>query len=205
MSRGLPGALTAAAVAAAALVLAGCSGSDSADPAVTTNAAATTPTDTTPVTTTPTTDGSSFVLYAKPTRAQFVDHNDDRQRGDFTNPFDPDVLPTPPSANSAKKGARAGDTATFGFKVYSDSKLTRAIGNANYSCTFNFAQEAFCEVNFSLNGGTMIAMGPAMLDGTTIVLPVTGGTGRYAGAHGQLTSSPAGTQNNTQIVRFHLL
>ena len=108
--------------------------------------------------------------------------------------------PTP-----AKKGARAGDNATFGFKVYSDSKLTRPIGNANYSCTFNFAQEAICEVNFSLDGGTMIAMGPAMLDGTTIVLPVTGGTGRYAGAHGQLTSSPAGNKNNTQIVRFHLL
>ena len=40
----------------------------------------------------------------------------------------------------------------------------------------------------------MIAMGPAKLDGSDIVLPVTGGTGRYAGAHGQLTSTSIGHQ-----------
>ena len=40
----------------------------------------------------------------------------------------------------------------------------------------------------------MIAMGPAKLDGSDIVLPVTGGTGRYAGAHGQLTSTSVGHQ-----------
>ncbi len=58
-----------------------------------------------------------MVVYGKPTRAQFVDHNDDRERGDFTNPFDPDLLPTPPNANSGKKGARAGDNALFSFKA----------------------------------------------------------------------------------------
>ena len=131
----------------------------------TTDAVATT-TKTDPVAPAPT-QGRSFVIYAKPTRAQFVDHNDDRARGDFTNPFDPDVLPTPPNANSAKKGARAGDNAIFNFKLYSDLNLTRPIGNANYSCTFNFAQEAICEANFSLNGGTMIAMGPATLTAAT--------------------------------------
>ena len=113
-------------------------------------------------------------------------------------------LPTPPNANSAKTGARAGDNALFSFKLYSDLKLTRPVGNAIYSCTFNFAQEAICEANFTLNGGTMIAMGPAKLDGSTIVLPVTGGTGRYAGAHGQLTSRSSGTKN-TQIIRFRLV
>ena len=51
----------------------------------------------------------------------------------------------------------------------------------------------------------MIAMGPAILDGSTIVLPVTGGTGRYAGAHGQLTSTSSGNKKNTQIIRFRLL
>jgi len=77
----------------------------------------------------PTKQGRSFVVYAKPTRAQFVDHNDDRKRGDFKNPFDPDLLPTPRNANSGKKGARAGDNALFGFKVYSDAKLTRDAAN----------------------------------------------------------------------------
>ncbi len=143
-------------------------------------------------------------MYAKPTRAQFINHNDDRERGDIRNPFNPDSLPTPPNANSAKKGARAGDNALFSFKLYSDPRLTRPVGNAIYSCTFNFAQEAICEANFNLNGGTMIASGPATLDSSNIVLPVIGGTGRYAGAHGQLTSRSSGTKN-TQIVRFRLL
>jgi hypothetical protein len=151
-----------------------------------------------------TTEGRSFVVYAKPTRAQFVNHNDDRERGDITNPFG-DVLPTPPNANSGKKGARAGDSALFGFKLYSDLKLTRPIGTAIYSCTFNFAHVAICEGHFELNHGTMIAMGPANLDSSTFVLPVTGGTGRYAGAHGQLASRSSGNKQNTQIIRFRLV
>ena len=51
----------------------------------------------------------------------------------------------------------------------------------------------------------MIAMGPADLKSGDLVLPVTGGTGRYAGAHGQLTSKSAGTKTNTQIIRFRLV
>lgn len=146
----------------------------------------------------------SFTVYAKPTRAQFVDHNDDRERGNFKNPFDPD-LPTPPNANSAKTGARAGDNAFFSFKLYSDLRLTRQIGSAIYSCTFNFSREAVCQANFSLRGGTMVAMGPAMLTTANILLPVTGGTGRYAGAHGQFTSRSSGQANNAQIIRFRLV
>ena len=51
----------------------------------------------------------------------------------------------------------------------------------------------------------MIAMGPADLESGDLVLPVTGGTGRYAGAHGQLTSTSLGTKTNTQIIRFRLV
>jgi len=151
------------------------------------------------------TQGRSFVVYAKPTRAQFINHNDDRDRGHIRNPFNPDPLPAHPKSNTGKKGARAGDNALFSFKVYSDRRLTRLIGSAVYSCTFNFAQEAICEASFDLNGGTMVALGPATLDDANIVLPVIGGTGRYAGAHGQLTSRPSGAKNNAQIIRFRLL
>jgi hypothetical protein len=147
----------------------------------------------------------SFVLYAKPTRAQFINHAADRARGNTTNPFGEGALPTPPNANSAKKGARAGDNALFTLKLYSDAKLTRAVGTAAYSCTVNFGQQAICEGQFELNGGTMIAMGPADLRTGDLVLPVSGGTGRYAGAHGQLTSTAAGTKKNTQIIRFQLV
>jgi hypothetical protein len=146
----------------------------------------------------------SFVFYAKPTRAQFINHADDRAKGDIANPFNADVLPTPPNANSGKKGARAGDNALFTLKLYSDARLTHAVGTAAYSCTVNFGQQAICEGQFDLTRGTMIALGPADLRSGELVLPVTGGTGRYAGAHGQLTSTSASSKTNTQIVRFQL-
>jgi hypothetical protein len=147
----------------------------------------------------------SFVFYAKPTKAQFINHSDDRARGNFTNPF-ADVLPTPKNANSGKPGARAGDGALFTLNLYSDTKLTRLVGTAAYSCTVNFGGQAICEGQFQLGaGGSMIALGPANLKTGDLVLPVTGGTGRYAGAHGQLTSTSAGTKTSTQIIRFKLV
>jgi len=152
-----------------------------------------------------TTQARSFVLYAKPTGAQFVNHADDRERGDIINPFNADTLPTPPSANSGKKGARAGDKGVFTLKLFADANLKRPVGSAVYACTFNFAQEAVCTATFETSKGTMFAMGPAKLDGATIVLPVTGGTGQYAGAHGQLTSAAASTKQNTQLIRFRLV
>jgi len=149
------------------------------------------------------THGRSVVFYAKPARAQFINHADDRARGNKVNPFNADLVPAPPKANSGKKGARAGDNALFSLTLYSDAKLKRSVGTAIYSCTFNFAQNAICEADFELKNGSMIAMGPARLDGTPIVLAVTGGTGRYSGAHGQVTSTASGSAN-TQIVRFQL-
>jgi hypothetical protein len=147
----------------------------------------------------------AVVFYAKPTRAQFINRAADRDRGNFTNPF-ADILPTPRNANSGKPGARAGDSALFTLKLYSDAKLTRAVGTAAYSCTVNFGQQAICEGQFEFGaGGTMIAMGPADLKSGDLVLPVTGGTGRYSGAHGQLSSTSAGKKTNTQILRFQLV
>jgi hypothetical protein len=149
--------------------------------------------------------GQSFVLYGKQKRAQFVNHADDRDRGNKTNPFGDYVLPTPPSANSGKKGMRAGDNALITLTLYVDRKLTRPAGTAILSCTFNFAQEAMCEADYELRRGTVLALGPAKLDGRQIVLAVTGGTGRHVGAHGQVTSNSSPTNKNTQILHFTLL
>lgn len=155
---------------------------------------------------TATTHIRSLVFYAHPTRVQFINHADDRARGLRLNPFNADILPPPPKANTGKKGGRAGDNALFAFKLYTDPSLTRLVGTAIYSCTFNFAHEAICEADFQFRGGSMIAMGPAQLDSSfsSLVLPVTGGTGRYVGAHGQLTSTPS-IYKNTQIIHFELV
>ena len=154
-----------------------------------------------------TTHGRSLLFYAKPTQAQFINHSDDRARGLKSNPFNSDItLPPPPKANSAKKGARAGDDALFAFKLYSGPDLTHLVGTAIYNCTFNFNQEAICEADFEFTHGSMIAMGPAQLGSTfrKILLPVTGGTGRYASARGQVTMTPS-ISKNTQIVAFQLV
>jgi hypothetical protein len=148
----------------------------------------------------------SFVVYAKPVRAQFVSHAGDRERtSNLVNPFNPDFLPTPKNANNGKKGTRAGDRAIVSLTLYADRKLTRPVGTAIYSCRFNFGQEAVCEAQFELGKGTIIALGPMRLDGSPIVLPVTGGTDRYRGAHGQMTSTSAHNKKNTQIIHFELV
>jgi hypothetical protein len=196
--RRLTAALVAVAAAATiAVAIAGCRNDKAARPTAATS--------TVPAATATTPKGRSFVVYAKPKRAQFVNHADDRARGDKLNSFNADGLPTPPNANSGKKGTRAGDNALLSLTLYSDPNLTRAVGTATYSCTFNFAQEALCDGRFELGGGTIIALGPAKLDGSETVLAVTGGTGRYAGAHGQVTSTASSAKKNTRIFRFTLV
>ncbi len=144
-------------------------------------------------------------MYAKAKRAQFVNHADDRERGDKLHSFNADTLQPPPNANSGKKGARAGDNALVALTLYADRDLTRVVGSATYSCTFNFGQEATCDGQFSLHGGSISALGPAKLDGSEIVLAVTGGTGGYVGAHGQVTSTSLSAAKSTQVFRFELV
>ncbi len=181
-----------------AVAVAGCGGDKAHKAAGTTARANTIPAPA------PATPKQSFVVYAKAKRAQFVTHADDRARGDKASAFNAEALPTPPNANNGKKGARAGDNALVTLTLYSDRNLTRAVGTATYSCTFNFAQEAVCDGQFEFGGGTIIALGPAKLDGSEITLAVTGGTGRYAGAHGQVTSTST-AKKNMQIFRFELV
>jgi hypothetical protein len=201
VSRGLPVALAAVAIAAPMVVaVAGCGNGKAHNAARTTTA-----TNPFPASTAGAAPRQTFVVYAKPTRAQFVNHADDRARGDKLKSFNAEALPTPPNANSGKKGARAGDNALVSLTLYADPDLTQAVGTATYSCTFNFAQEAICDGHFELGGGTILALGPAKLDGSEIVLAVTGGTGRYAGAHGQVTSTSSSAKKNTRIFRFILV
>jgi hypothetical protein len=129
--------------------------------------------------------GRSLAIYAVATRAQFTDHSDDRKRGELNNPFNADTkLPK-------KVVTRAGDEALFSFKLYSDAAHKHQIGSASYSCTYNSAHKALCEADFELKNGAMFASGPADFDTTTFTLAVSGGSGSYVGARGQVSSAPA--------------
>lgn len=129
-----------------------------------------------------------FTIYARVTQSQFMDHSDDRERGNYANPFNIDTRIPPPKDGA---GALPGDNALFTFKLYSDRSLKKRIGTGTYSCTFNFAHRALCEADFELNNGFMIADGPVDFNSTRFTLAVTSGTGKYLGVRGQVASAPS--------------
>jgi hypothetical protein len=140
----------------------------------------------------------ALTIYAVANRAQYADHSDDRTRSVFHNPFNVDSkIP-----NVKGKGPQAGDNALYSFKLYSDAAFKKRIGSAVYSCVINFAHRALCEADFQLNGDAMFASGPANFDSTRFTLAVSGGTGSYLGARGQVSSAP--TVKNAHRLTFIL-
>jgi hypothetical protein len=136
----------------------------------------------------------TLTIYALATRAQYVNHFDDRARAVGSNPFNADTkLIEPLSKEKTKgKGPFPGDNALYSFKLYSDAGLKKRIGSAVYTCTFNFRHQAMCTADFQFsNGGSLIAAGPVDFDADSFALAVTGGAGTYLGARGQATSAPA--------------
>jgi hypothetical protein len=130
----------------------------------------------------------TLTVYARATHAQFLNHADDRKRGAIKNPFNADENLPPKETKGG--GPQAGDNALYQFKLYRDSSLKQSIGTAVYSCTVGFAHEAICEADFELNGGGLFASGPASFDASQFTLAVSGGTGSFAGARGQVSSAP---------------
>ena len=132
--------------------------------------------------------GHSLTIYAVATKGQYANHADDRARGVLDNPFNADENKLP--ANG--KATRAGDNALIAFKLYSDPSFKKQIGSGTYACTFTTAEIALCNADFELNDGAMTASGPTNFQSTTFTLAVSGGTGKYLGARGQVSSAPLG-------------
>jgi hypothetical protein len=140
--------------------------------------------------------GHSLTIYAVATKGQYANHADDRARGVLDNPFNADE--NKPTGNGKK--TRAGDNALIAFKLYSDSSFKKQIGSGTYSCTFTTAKVALCEADFELNDGAMTASGPTNFDATTFTLAVSGGTGKYLGARGQVSSAPLGKGHRLSFI-----
>ena len=140
--------------------------------------------------------GHSLTIYAVATKGQYANHADDRARGVLDNPFNADEdKPT-----GTGKKTRAGDNALIALKLYSDSSFKKQIGSGTYSCTFTTAKVALCNADFELNDGSMTASGPTNFDSTTFTLAVSGGTGKYLGARGQVSSAPLGKGHRLTFV-----
>jgi hypothetical protein len=133
-----------------------------------------------------------LTIWAVATRAQYLNFADDRARGTGSNPFNADVKSLGPISEAKQKGNGPfpGDKAMYTFKLYTSPGLKKSAGSATYTCTFSFLKKAICVAYFKLNGGTMFGSGPADFTSTRITFAVTGGTSKYLGVRGQVTSAP---------------
>ncbi len=142
------------------------------------------------------TAGHSLTIYAVATNGQYANHADDRARGVLDNPFNADE--NKPTGNG--KATRAGDNALIALKLYSDPSFKKQIGSGTYSCTFTTGKVALCEADFELNDGAMTASGPTNFAATSFTLAVSGGTGKYLGARGQVSSALLGKGHRLTFV-----
>jgi hypothetical protein len=131
----------------------------------------------------------TLVLYAVATKATFVDHADDRARGQDKNPFNADIKALGATAKENEKGhgPYPGDEALLVFKLYARPNRTQPIGSAVYSCTYNLAKHALCRADFDLKGGSLFATGPVDFSASDFTIAVISGTGKYVGAFGQVS------------------
>jgi hypothetical protein len=126
-----------------------------------------------------------MTLYSKTHAQQYLNHEDDRQRGQGNNPFG-SYTDAQPTTRETGKGPYPGDTAYFLFYVYPDAKLTKRIGTATLSCTYNFSKNAYCDVSYQLKGGVLTGAGAFNFNTTEFALAIEGGTGTYQGRSGDV-------------------
>jgi hypothetical protein len=133
-----------------------------------------------------------LTVYAVATSAQFMNHADDRLRGMSTNPFNVKTQALVIATNGKEKGNGPfpGDDILYSFKLYGDPKLATRAGSAMFTCYYTFVKRATCDSYFELNGSVLLASGQVKFNGTRFTMSVTGGTGKYLGALGEVRATP---------------
>ena len=134
-----------------------------------------------------------FTVYAVPATVQFMNHADDRLRGMSTNPFKLKSEAVILGQNGKEKGNGPfpGDDILYGFKLFADTKRTKPIGAAMFTCYYQFVKRATCDSYFDLDKGLLLASGQIRFGATHFTLGLIGGTHAYLGALGQVDSKPA--------------
>jgi len=139
-----------------------------------------------------------MTLFAVATRAQFMNHADDRMRGMSTNPFNVNTkaLVIVTQGKEKGNGPFPGDDILYSFNLYKDNEHKQRAGRAMFTCYFNFVKHAICDSYFELKDGVLLASGSVVFNAKRFTLGVSGGTSRYLGASGQVAAMPAA--NNAQ-------
>jgi hypothetical protein len=148
--------------------------------------------------------GKKFTVYAVPTTAQFMNHADDRLRGMSTNPFNikAQALVITTQGKEKGNGPFPGDDILYSFKLYGGPRLDKRVGFAMFTCYFTFVKKATCDSYFELKGGVLLSSGLVVFNGTRFMLSVSGGTGSYLGATGEVKASPAAKNAERLDVRL---
>lgn len=136
-------------------------------------------------------DSRTLTLFSAGSAEQFLDHSDDRARGEGNNPFGA-FADTPAVAEPGSNGPFAGDQAIYQLKLYRNAGLTQKVGTAVFSCLYNFNHNAYCDVVFDVSGsGSLIAAGDFSFDATHFNLAITGGLRKFKGESGSVTGTQA--------------
>lgn len=89
-------------------------------------------------------------------------------------------------ADTGKKGDSVGDVLAFANEIYDQANAT-LVGHDNGWCVRTAVGKAWeCIWTVSLDKGQITVEGP-FYDTADSVLAITGGTGKYANAHGEMT------------------
>jgi hypothetical protein len=147
----------------------------------------------------------NLTVYAVATTAQFMNHADDRLRGMSTNPFNVDAqaLVIVTKGQEKGNGPFPGDDILYSFKLYSGRKLDKRAGFAMFTCYYHFKKRATCHSYFQLDGGLVLASGQIVFNGKRFTLSITGGTGKYFGALGEVRAAPVA--KNAERLELRLL
>ena len=143
-----------------------------------------------------------IVVYSVATEEQFVNNADDRQRGQGNNPFGnyKDLTAT---TKEHGNGPFPGDQALFLFDLYTGSDLKKPAGTAVFTCLYNFKKNAYCAATYSLKGGTLVGAGSLNFSAPKFEIAITGGTGKFRSATGDVEASPVG-KNHAQPLAITL-
>lgn len=94
-------------------------------------------------------------------------------------------------------GDSVGDVLAFGNKLYNAANTKRVGRDQGYCVRTNVGKSWECSWTNILPRGHITVQGPFRDDGRDTLLSITGGTGRYANAHGQMRlhwRNPGGTE-----------
>ena len=103
-------------------------------------------------------------------------------------------------------GFSLGDDVVFSGNVRQDSAR---VGRVSVICTFVLVradrEEAQCPTTTTFPGGQITTQGVIVNRSVNFTLPITGGSGEFEGAEGELTSQDASTDTRIKLVlTYHL-